>query len=80
MEKQATSDGEPVTAHYVARVMAELTFDLQRAVKSGVPAALSVAAADLEPERRATIARCIIDEIGARYEANAMATIITIGP
>ncbi len=79
MEKQVRSDGGPVSAHYVARVMGELTFDLQRAVKSGVPAALRAAAADLEPERRASIAKCIIEEIGARYEANAMATIITIG-
>ncbi len=74
------SASEPVGARRVALIMAELSYDLQRAVKSGVPAALCDAAADLEPERIASIAKRILDEIGARYCANAMATIAIIDP
>jgi len=78
MEKPAQSASEPVGARRVALVMAELSYDLQRAVKRGVPAALRDAAPDLGPERLASIAERILDEVHARYCANAMATIATI--
>lgn len=78
MEKAALSACELVDAKRAALVMAELSYDLQRAVRSGVAAALRDVAADLGPERLAGITQRILDEIGARYRANAAATIMAI--
>lgn len=80
MDESPPSKSEAVDARRVALIMAELSYDLQRAVKSGVPAVLRDSAADLEPERLASIAERILKEIGARYHANAMATIAIIDP